>query len=135
VSRWRFVRFAVDVLRTGSVKGLSQSTVNHVGKEWSTTMLTKALVVKLTAKDDTREEVAAFLAGAVDLANQEEGTVLWLALRTDDSTFWIVDAFANDAGRQAHLDGPIAAALMEHADRLLALPPEIMPADALATKP
>lgn len=98
-------------------------------------MATKALVVKLTAKDDTRDEVAAFLTGAVDLANQEAGTPVWLALRTDDSTFWVVDAFPGDAERQAHLDGPIAAALMENADRLLASPPEINPAEVLASKP
>ncbi|HXH56521.1 antibiotic biosynthesis monooxygenase [Iamia sp.] len=98
-------------------------------------MVSKALVVKLTAKDDTQDEVAAFLAGAVDLANQEAGTPVWLALRTDDSTFWIVDAFPGDAERQAHLDGPIAAALMENADRLLASPPEINPAEVLASKP
>lgn len=98
-------------------------------------MATKALVVKLTAKDDTRDEVAAFLTGAVDLANQEAGTPVWLALRTDDSTFRIVDAFPGDAERQAHLDGPIAAALMENADRLLASPPEINPAEVLASKP
>ncbi|CAN5699056.1 MAG: putative quinol monooxygenase [Iamia sp.] len=97
-------------------------------------MLSKAFVVKLTAKDDTRDEVASFLADAVDLANQEAGTPVWLALRTDDSTFWIVDAFPGDAERQAHLDGPIAAALMENADRLLASSPEIMPADVLASK-
>lgn len=97
-------------------------------------MLAKALVVKLTAKDDTRDEVASFLAGAVDLANEEAGTPVWLALRTDDSTFWIVDAFPGDAERQAHLDGPIAAALMENADALLASPPEINPADVLASK-
>jgi quinol monooxygenase YgiN len=97
-------------------------------------MVSKALVVKLTAKDDTQDEVAAFLAGAVDLANQEAGTPVWLALRTDDSTFWVVDAFPGDAERQAHLDGPIAAALMENAGRLLASPPEINPAEVLASK-
>ena len=98
------------------------------------TATTKALVVKLTAKPETRDEVAAFLAGAVDLANAEPGTTLWFALRTDESTFWIVDAFPGVAERQAHLDGPIAAALMENADRLLAMPPEILPADVLAAK-
>ncbi len=97
-------------------------------------MLSKALVAKLTAKDDTRDEVASFLADAVDLANQEAGTPVWLALRTDESTSWIVDAFPGDAERQAHLDGPIASALMENADRLLASPPEINPADVLASK-
>ena len=97
-------------------------------------MVSKALVVKIVAKDDTQDEVAQFLTGALDLANQEAGTVIWMALRTDDSTFWIVDAFPGDTERQAHLDGPIAAALMENAERLLSSPPEILKADVLAAK-
>lgn len=97
-------------------------------------MNTVALVAKLVAKSDTRDEVAEFLAGAVDLANQEAGTPVWFALRTDDDTFWIVDAFASDTERQAHLDGEIAAALMANADRLLSQPPEILKADVLASK-
>jgi len=97
-------------------------------------MVSKALVVKMIAKDDTRDEVAKFLTDALELANAEAGTLIWMALRTDESTFWIVDAFPGDAERQAHLDGPIAAALMENADRLLASAPEILPADVLAAK-
>jgi len=96
--------------------------------------VTKALVVKLIAKDDTADEVAQFLTGALELANQEAGTLIWMALRTDETTFWIVDAFPSDAERQAHLEGPIAAALMENASRLLATAPEILPADVLAAK-
>ena len=99
-----------------------------------TSRTTKALVVRLTAKPETRDEVAAFLAGALELANGETGTTVWFALRTDESTFWIVDAFPGAAERQAHLDGPIAAALMQNADRLLATAPEILLADVLAAK-
>lgn len=95
---------------------------------------TVALVVKIVAKPETQDEVAQFLAGAVELANAEPGTPVWFALRTDDTTFWIVDAFPSDAERQAHLGGPIAAALMGNADRLLAQPPEILSADVLASK-
>ena len=97
-------------------------------------MVSVGLVVKLVAKPDTQDEVAEFLAGALALANEEPGTEVWMALRTDESTFWIVDAFPGAAERQAHLDGPIAAALMQNADRLLAAPPEILPADVLASK-
>lgn len=97
-------------------------------------MTTVALVVKLTAKQGSEADVGQFLTGAVDLANQEAGTPVWFALRTDESTFWIVDAFPSDTERQAHLDGPIAAALMDNADRLLSSPPEILKADVLADK-
>ena len=93
-----------------------------------------ALVVQLQAKAGMEDQLATFLAGALDLANQEEGTPVWFALRTDPSTFWIVDAFSGEAERQAHLDGPIAAALMDNADRLLSAPPKIMRADVLAAK-
>jgi quinol monooxygenase YgiN len=93
-----------------------------------------ALVVQLQAKAGLEDQLATFLTGALDLANQEEGTPVWFALRTDASTFWIVDAFPGDAERQAHLEGEIAVALMAEADRLLAAPPEILPADVLAAK-
>jgi quinol monooxygenase YgiN len=97
-------------------------------------MTTLALVVKLIARPETQDEVAEFLTGAVELANAEAGTPVWFALRSDAATFWIVDAFPGDAERQAHLDGPIAEALLANADRLLASPPEINPADVLASK-
>lgn len=100
----------------------------------TTPTLTVSLVVKLVAKDETAEEVGEFLAGAVELANDEAGTIVWFALRTDQTTFWIVDAFSSEVERQAHLDGPIAAALMANAERLLAAPPEILPAQVLAAK-
>lgn len=97
-------------------------------------MNTVALVVKLVAKPELEDTVAEFLTGAVELANAEPGTSVWFALRTDSATFWIVDAFPSDVERQAHLTGPIAAALMENAEALLAVPPEIMPAEVLAEK-
>jgi quinol monooxygenase YgiN len=97
-------------------------------------MTTVALVVKMTAKPETQDEVAEFLTGAVELANAEEGTPVWFALRSDPTTFWIVDAFPGEAERQAHLEGRIAAALLANADRLLAAPPEINPAEVLASK-
>jgi quinol monooxygenase YgiN len=93
-----------------------------------------ALVVQLQAKAGLEDQLATFLTGALDLANQETGTIVWFALRTDATTFWIVDAFPGEAERQAHLDGPIAAALMDNADRLLSAPPSIMRADVLAAK-
>ena len=95
---------------------------------------TTALVVRMVAKSETRDELALFLVGAVELADAEAGTPVWFALRTDDTTFWIVDAFPGDAERQAHLDGPIAAALLQNAERLLAAPPEILKAEVLAAK-
>ena len=98
-------------------------------------MISVGLVAKLTAKQGKEEELGAFLAGALPLAVEEAGTPIWLALRTDPSTFWIVDAFPSDAERQTHLGGPIASALMAKVDELLAAPPEIGFADVLGAKP
>ena len=97
-------------------------------------LLTAALVVKLTAKPDKADEVGGFLADAVALANQENGTVVWFALRTDTTTFWIVDAFPSNGERQAHLDGAIGSSLVANAERLFDVPPEILPAHVLAAK-
>lgn len=96
--------------------------------------VTTAIVAELIAADGKEQEVADFLAGALPLAQAEEATIVWFALRTDEKTFWIVDAFPDAEGRQAHLDGDIAAALMASADELLAEPPRILPADVLAAK-
>ena len=91
-----------------------------------------ALYVELKAKPGKEQAVADFLAGARPLALAEPGTAVWFAVRLDPQTFAIFDAFNDDAGRQAHLNGPIAAALMAHADELLAAPPQIRHADVLA---
>jgi hypothetical protein len=100
----------------------------------STPEVKVAIVAKLVAKPELSGEVAEFLGGALGLANEEAGTTVWFALRTDDTTFWIVDAFPTAADRQAHLDGPIAAGLMANAERLLATPPAFNMADVLAAK-
>jgi quinol monooxygenase YgiN len=98
------------------------------------TTVTVAFVAKLVAKPGAEDEVADLLTGALELANAETGTTVWFALRTDPSTFWIMDAFPGEDARQAHITGPIARALMANADRLLAVPPEILAADVLAAK-
>jgi len=93
-----------------------------------------AFVAKIEAKPEKAEELASLLSGALPLAQAEDGTIDWYAARTSPTTFWIFDTFASEADRQAHIDGEIAAALMANADELLAAPPEIMPADVLASK-
>ncbi|WP_327065226.1 antibiotic biosynthesis monooxygenase [Kitasatospora sp. NBC_01250] len=92
------------------------------------------LLVRLEAKPEHAEELGEFLAGALPLAQAEPGTNAWFALRLGPTTFGIFDTFGDDAGRKAHLDGPIAAALMAEAPRLLASAPEIVPVDVLAAK-
>src|SRR5215217_1416218 len=113
---------------------VSRSATGFRRREAGPMKTTKAIVAKLVAKPDAADEVATFLTGALDLANAEAGTPVWFALRTDDVTFWIVDAFPGDAERQAHINGEIAKALMANAERLLAQPPDLGMADVLAAK-
>jgi quinol monooxygenase YgiN len=68
------------------------------------------------------------------LAEAEPATTAWFAIRLGPSEFGIFDAFPDDAGRQAHLGGQVAASLMAQAPELLAQPPAIQPADVLAAK-
>jgi quinol monooxygenase YgiN len=97
-------------------------------------MLTLGLFVRLEAKPGKEEEVAAFLKQGLQLANQETTTPLWFALRMAPSTFAIFDAFPDEAGRQNHLNGPIAKALMAQAPNLLATPPVIEEVEVLGAK-
>jgi len=97
-------------------------------------MVTVGVLARLEAKPGKEEEVASFLEGALPLAEQEPATIAWFALRLGPTTFGICDAFPDEEGRQAHLSGPIAAALMERADELLAQPPTLEMTDVLASK-
>ncbi|WP_242076518.1 putative quinol monooxygenase [Brevundimonas diminuta] len=97
-------------------------------------MTAVSLYVELKAKPGKEEAVAAFLASAQSLVEGEPGTIAWFAVRFDHSTFAIFDAFDNEAGREAHLGGKVAEALMANADELLAAAPQIRKADVLADK-
>jgi len=97
-------------------------------------MTTVSLYVELKAKLGKEDEVASFLASAKSLVDAEPGTVTWFAVRFDQSTFAIFDAFDDEAGRDAHLAGKVAEALMANADALLAVAPEIRKANVLADK-
>jgi quinol monooxygenase YgiN len=97
-------------------------------------MVQVGLLVRLVAKPGKEQVVADFLAGALPLAQAEAGTVTWFALKLSANEFGIFDAFPDEAGRKAHLNGPIAAALMANAAELLAVPPVIEQVDVLAAK-
>ena len=97
-------------------------------------MPTLSLLVRLEAKPGKEAAVAAFLEQGLALARQEGRTEVWFALRMGPSTFGVFDAFADEAGRQAHLNGPIAQALMANAPDLLASPPVIERVEVLGAK-
>jgi quinol monooxygenase YgiN len=95
-----------------------------------------ALYVPLEAKPGKEKEVADFLRSAVPLVNAERGTISWFGIRMGPSSFAIFDTFDDEAGRDAHLNGKVAAALMEKvkAGDLFAKAPEIHKLDILADK-
>ena len=97
-------------------------------------MLSLGLFVRLEAKPGKEKEVAAFLMQGLQMANQEATTPLWFALRLGPSTFAVFDAFSDESGRQTHLNGPIAKALMAQAPNLLAAPPSIERTEILGAK-
>lgn len=97
-------------------------------------MVKKALFVRLEAKKGMEAAVEEFLNGGLALVRDEPETTVWYALKFSDSTFGIFDAFDGETGREAHLNGKVAAALMAKADELFAVPPTIEKVDVLAAK-
>jgi quinol monooxygenase YgiN len=97
-------------------------------------METFAILARLEAKAGKEKEVLEFLKSALPLAEGEPGTIRWYALQIGPSTFGIFDTFETEQGREAHLNGPIAAALMANASSLLAKDPILEKVDLLAIK-
>jgi quinol monooxygenase YgiN len=97
-------------------------------------MVKTALFVRLEAAPGKEQEVEAFLLSGLPLVEAEPATIAWFGLRLGPSTFGIFDAFPDDAGRQAHLAGKVAEALMAKAADVFANPPEIVNVEVLAAK-
>ena len=92
------------------------------------------LLATLKAKPGKENEVQEFIKGAVELARKEDKTLTWYSFKIDANTFGIFDTFETEAGRDAHLNGDIANALMANADRLLSQAPDIKKIDVLSSK-
>ena len=97
-------------------------------------MITKGLLVRLEAQPTKEADVEEFLASALPLVLAEPDTRAWFAVRFGRSEYGIFDAFPDDSGRQAHLEGAVAAALMERSSELFTAAPDIVPVDVLAAK-
>jgi len=95
--------------------------------------VTVGLLVRIEALAGKEQEVADFLAGAIELAQQEPATTAWFAVRIGPSTFGVFDVFPDGAGRDAHLNGPIADALLGSVGTLIEQP-TIEQVDVLAAK-
>jgi quinol monooxygenase YgiN len=97
-------------------------------------MISKGLLVRLEVKPGLDEQVESFLISALPLVRQEPATTAWFAIHFGGSEYGIFDVFPDDAGRDAHLSGAVAKALMEQAETLLTTPPRIQKLDILAHK-
>jgi len=97
-------------------------------------MVTVGLFVRLEAKPGKEAQVESFLKSGLAVVQEEPQTTTWYAIRMGQSTFGIFDTFPDESGRQAHLTGRVAAALMAKASDLLAQPPAIEKVDVLAAK-
>src|SRR5271154_5233486 len=97
-------------------------------------MVKTALYVHLEAKAEKVADVQKFLEGGLALVNQEPATTAWFPIKTGPTSLGIFDAFPDEAGRNAHLNGAVAAALMAKAADLFAKPPKIEKIDVLAAK-
>ena len=100
----------------------------------NTANVSVALMVRLDAKPGKEEAVANFLKDGLSLVQEEPATTTWYALKLGPSTYGIFDSFPDDAGRDAHLAGKVAAALMANASELLLTPPMIDKVEILAAK-
>lgn len=97
-------------------------------------MVKFALLAQLNAKPGKEKEVEQFLKDGLSVAQSEPQTRTWYAIRFNENTFGIFDTFPDETGREAHLNGELAKALMAKADELLSEPPEIKKIDILAAK-
>jgi len=97
-------------------------------------MINTALFVRLEVKKGKEAEVEKFLHGGLSMVENEPDTISWYALRLGPTTYGIFDTFPNDKGRQAHLSGEVAKALMARSSELFSKPPSIEKVDVLAVK-
>jgi quinol monooxygenase YgiN len=97
-------------------------------------MIKFALLVQLEAKPGKENELENFLKSGLPVAQEEKQTITWYAIRLNESTYGIFDTFHNEDGRQAHLSGKIAQALMAKAPDLLSREPVIEFAEVISAK-
>jgi quinol monooxygenase YgiN len=97
-------------------------------------MITRGLLVRMEARPGMDAAVEKFLQSALPLVQQEAATAAWFALRFGRSEYGIFDVFPDDEGREAHLNGLVAKALMQQADALFVKQPTIQRLSVLACK-
>jgi quinol monooxygenase YgiN len=97
-------------------------------------MVKYALYVPLESKPGKDAEVEAFLKQGGEMSRAEEGTIGWYALKMKNGSYAVFDTFEDESGRDAHMNGRIAKALMEKASELFSNKIEIHKLEVLAHK-
>jgi quinol monooxygenase YgiN len=100
----------------------------------STNKVNVGLLVRLEAKPGKEAEVEQFLKSGLAVVQTESATITWYAIRLSATTFGIFDTFPDTAGRDTHLNGRLAAALMAKAPDLFSKPPQIEKVEILSAK-
>lgn len=93
-----------------------------------------AIWAEMEAKPGKEGDVANFLKSAQSMAEREQGTITWYAMRLGPTKFGIFDTFSDEKGRDAHVNGEIAKSLFARSKDLFVKDPEIHKFDLLAAK-
>jgi quinol monooxygenase YgiN len=103
-------------------------------RDEETDMAKQAIWVMLKAKPGKEQEVEAFLAKGAEMSKEEAGTVTWYGVKMGPGVYGVFDTFHDEAGRDAHLNGKIAKALMANASELFSNELRIEQMEILASK-
>ena len=93
-----------------------------------------AIWVMLKAKPGKEDDVEAFLKQGAAMSLEEPKTVNWYGVKIAPGVFGVFDTFDDEAGRDAHLSGEIAKALMAKAKELFSNELQIEKMEILADK-
>ncbi|KAJ6589439.1 hypothetical protein B0H19DRAFT_1014556 [Mycena capillaripes] len=112
---------------------LASKVVTKPDNSSTTAGLSVGLRVLFTAKPGQVMATRQFLVSALPLVQAEPQTLDWYALEfPDTNSFAIVDFFAAEEGRDAHLNGKVAGALFANADKLFTAQPDVVKFDVVA---
>jgi len=97
-------------------------------------MAKQAIWVMLKAKPGKEADVEAFLKQGAEMSKDEPKTVTWYGVKIAPGVYGVFDTFDDEAGRDAHMNGEIAKALMAKAPELFSNELQIEKMEILARK-
>ena len=97
-------------------------------------MTNRGLLVRMHARHGKEGAVEELLHSAAPMVQDESDTVAWFAVRFGRSDYGVFGVFPTDAALDAHLDGPVAAALKQRGAELFEAEPRIQKVEVLADK-